>query len=233
MRILSIKPVTFIIAVSLILLAGSLPQSYATPVEISYDNGTPATGISYWGGVRFSLPSGVLSAKLLTVEYYWNTFPTTVRIHITQADHMTEMTGSPIISVVSAIAFNDQDVSGLGIVVTGDFFVVLENIGTGGAVFDNSAPSGRSFYCMFSPCTLATLTNAISNNFLIRVVVDPIPATTTTTVPPPAVHPLNVGGEMFPVNMLRVVAPWVAAMLALTVIAVDALVIRRRKSRKA
>jgi len=49
----------------------------------------------------------------------------------------------------------------------------------------------------------------------------------------PAVHPLNVGGEMLPVNMLRVVAPWIVAVLALTMVAVETLVIRRKKSRKA
>ena len=59
----------------------------------------------------------------------------------------------------------------------------------------------------------------------------PAVATTTTTAPPPAVHPLNVGGEMLPVNMLRVVAPWIAAMLGLAVVAVETLVIKRRNNR--
>ena len=49
--------------------------------------------------------------------------------------------------------------------------------------------------------------------------------------PQPAVHPLNVGGEMLPVNMLRVVAPWITAMLALTVVAIETLVIRKKKNR--
>jgi len=47
----------------------------------------------------------------------------------------------------------------------------------------------------------------------------------------PAVHPLNVGGEMLLVDLLRVLAPWIAMILALTVVAVETLVIRT-KNRK-
>ena len=43
----------------------------------------------------------------------------------------------------------------------------------------------------------------------------------------PAVHPLNVGGEMLPVNITQVLAPWIAAMLTLTVVAVETLVVKR------
>jgi len=64
----------------------------------------------------------------------------------------------------------------------------------------------------------------VTPSITITVIVIPPP-------PPPAVHPLNVGGEMVPVDMLRVVAPWIATMLALTVVAVEMLVIRR-KNRK-
>lgn len=56
--------------------------------------------------------------------------------------------------------------------------------------------------------------------------------TTTAAAPPPAVHPTYVGGEMLSVNVLRVVGPWIAAMLALTIVAVDTLILRRRKNRK-
>ena len=55
-------------------------------------------------------------------------------------------------------------------------------------------------------------------------------------VPPsvqPAVHPLNVGGEMFPLNLAQVLSPWVAAILALTVVVIETLVIRKKKSRGA
>lgn len=48
----------------------------------------------------------------------------------------------------------------------------------------------------------------------------------------PAVHPVYVGGEMLPVDMLRVVAPWAVAMLALALVAVETLLIRRKKNRK-
>ena len=49
------------------------------------------------------------------------------------------------------------------------------------------------------------------------------------TVSQPAVHPLNVGGAIFPVNLLQVLGPWIAATLALTVVAVETLVVRKNR----
>ena len=62
---------------------------------------------------------------------------------------------------------------------------------------------------------------------VLKVTFDPAP------IPAQATHPINVGGEMLPVNLLRVLAPWIAAVLALTVVAVETLVIRERNNRKA
>ena len=45
----------------------------------------------------------------------------------------------------------------------------------------------------------------------------------------PATHPLNVGGEMLPVNLAQVLGPWVAVMLALGVVAVETLLVKRKK----
>jgi len=233
LRILGVKPVTFLIAVVLILLASSLSQAYGTPVEIAYDNGVHfGNNALRFAGVMFSLPTGVTSARLLTVRFYWIDAGDPVTVHITASDHVTELT-TPIPTTGTATVFQDLDVSGLGIVVTGDFFVFLENPGGCLCNFgvDSSPSVGRSYY---SGTTLAAIIPYPTNNILLRVVVDPIPppTTTTTTVPPPAVHPLNVGGEMFPVNLLQVLGPWVAAMLALTVVAVETLVIRKKKNRK-
>ena len=49
--------------------------------------------------------------------------------------------------------------------------------------------------------------------------------------PPQPTHPLNVGGEMLPLNLIQVLGPWIAAMLTLTVVAVEMLVVRK-KNRK-
>jgi len=64
------------------------------------------------------------------------------------------------------------------------------------------------------------------------VIVDPGGPAITGPTSQPAVHPLNVGGAMLPVNLAQVLGPWVAAMLALAVIVVETLVIRRKKNHK-
>ena len=44
-------------------------------------------------------------------------------------------------------------------------------------------------------------------------------------------HPLNVGGAMLPLNLAQLLTPWIAAVLALTMLAVETLIVRKRKNR--
>ena len=62
------------------------------------------------------------------------------------------------------------------------------------------------------------------------VIVDP--GGPAAGVPAQPTHPLNVGGEMLPVNLMQVLGPWLAVMLVLSVVAVETLVLRGRKNRK-
>ncbi|MGP8069200.1 MAG: hypothetical protein ACLP5V_04870 [Candidatus Bathyarchaeia archaeon] len=185
MRISGVKPGTILVATILILLVSFLPQAFAS-VTLAYDDGNAAF-VTYPGtpgvcGVRFSLPSGVTSARLLTVEYQVVRAPWTVIIHITQADHVTEFAGSPISTASSSGTgtFNTLDVSGLGIVVSGDFFVIVDLYFTtspfNNCVYDNVANVGRSL----EGATLSTMTFAPAGNFLIRIVIDPL---TFSTIP--------------------------------------------------
>jgi len=48
------------------------------------------------------------------------------------------------------------------------------------------------------------------------------------TTPPPASHPMPVGGELLPTSLVRVLAPWIAALLILTIIPFETLRPRRR-----
>ena len=82
-------------------------------------------------------------------------------------------------------------------------------------------PASSPVTMSWSPLVVVTS----SDWALIGVDLQPAPVTQ------PAVHPLNVGGEMIPVNLFQVLGPWIAVMLALTVVAVETLVIRRRKNR--
>ena len=60
-------------------------------------------------------------------------------------------------------------------------------------------------------------------------IIDPGGPTVSPTQPP--THPLNVGGDLLPVNLVQVLGPWVAALLALTVVVLQTLVIRRKNSK--
>jgi hypothetical protein len=150
---------------------------------LSYDNGEIAgrtSGFIY--GVKFSLPAGVSSANISTVRYMWYAIGGTLVIHITGADHLTELTDP--ISATAAVGtegpgvWNDVDVSNKSIVVSGDFYVAVEKTGTEdtGIIMDNSTDGVRSFY---GP-SMASLTNPVTFNFMIRVVIQPL---TPPTIP--------------------------------------------------
>jgi len=128
-------------------------------------------------------------------------------IHITGPDHATELSGSPI-----ALPGPDPtatgcpagwtvcyglDLTSYGIVVTGDFFVIL-NKTVDSVLEDNDLSAPGHSYAGTSLLTMTSGGNL--RNLLIRVDIDAI-------VP----HPIApVGGFMHPVNKLAVFAPYLA-----------------------
>jgi len=75
--------------------------------------------------------------------------------------------------------------------------------------------------CTSNPCTFTYPSTTFV--LVLRATFDPAP------IPAQPTHPINVGGTMLPLNLLQVLGPWIAAILALTVVAVETLVIRKRK----
>ena len=203
-----------LIAITVIMLTSSffpMQKAYAAPVEIAYDNGTPFfSNNAAFAGVKFSLPTGVSSAPLLKIRFAWMNPGDPVTVHITAANHVTELT-PPIPTSAAATTFTELDVSGLGIVLTGDFYVVLETAGVGNYLMDNLPNVGRSFW----GTSMALLTNLDSNNILLRAVID--------------VPVAPVGGELIPINKAGILLPFVALIVTLGVIAVWTLVINQRK----
>ena len=196
------------VAVLAVVLALSAAQNAFAAVQLYYDNGTESAGsIVDYGGVLFSLPSGVSSARLVYVR--WSVGPNALplTIYATKPDHVTQLSGSPIVLPGSGpmpagtgcpagwTHCYGLDVSSYGIIVTGDFFVILYKAGnvpeydTGPLVLPV-----RSFY----GDSLGGLVNSPDGNFLIRVDIDPIVA--------------PVGGIVAPVNTFAVLAPWLAAI---------------------
>lgn len=209
------------IVVAVLVVALPFQAAYAAPTTIQYDSGITANSCSLsFCGVMFSLPSGVTSARLLTVQYAWSTSGggATINVHITGSDHVTELSGSPVAttSTVTYPPFNSLDVSGLGIVVAGNFWVVMEKTGTGWLWGDNSLSGTHSFFGL----SLAGLTSGVQYNMLLRVVIDPLTYTAVPGVP--------VGGEMLPINKVQVMLPWLALISALSIIPIEMLIRRRR-----
>jgi hypothetical protein len=171
---------------ALIIAVPFVPQSNAQATQtLYYDNGEASgytSGFIY--GVKFSLPAGVSSANISTVLYGWYALGGTLVIHITGSDHLTELT-DPISTTAALdgtagpLHWNELDVSNKSIVVSGDFYVAVEKTGaeTTGIIMDNSTDGVRSFW---GP-SMASLTNPLTNNFMIRVVIQPI--TPTPSIP--------------------------------------------------
>jgi hypothetical protein len=217
------------VAVLAVVLALSSAQNAFSSQEISYDTGAP---MGDWGhpyvGVKFSLPTGVSSVHLLAVSFYWMEPPDSVQgagmvmamspqarpkvvVHITGVppSTTTELTSS--ISVTPIGGWNPLDVSSSNIVVSGDFYVAIEQPISDTVAFDSSSSNfeGRSVY----GDSLDTMTNlccgsGTSRNFMIRAEIDPI------------VSPAPVGGFMEPVNKVAVFAPYLALFGVIGVVAV-------------
>jgi len=220
------------VAVLAVVLALSSAQNAFATVTLAYDNGTPGAlglGGTYWG-VKFSLPSGVSSALLTYVRWAENipNIPLPLKIIVTKPDHVTVI-GSPI-----SLTGPGNNPSGIGcpptwpecyglsltdygIVVTGDFFVILNKVDTTGSL-DNGLvfpPPDRSFIGDSLP-GLVPLFPPDHNNFLLRVDVDPI-------------SPAAVGGIVTPVNTFVIFAPWLAVIGVVACIGTVVVVAKKRR----
>jgi hypothetical protein len=217
------RSIKLIVAVLTVILALSLTQNAFAVTELSYDDGIwNGVGGSGWSlsGVRFSLPGGVSSAKLTFIR--WGQAGggelSTLVIHVTLADHVTELPGSPIslsawgspTTGCPALWLNcyGLDVTSYNFIVTGDFFVIyaIDSSSTS-AVKKDAADSGHSFF----GDTLADLTHPDSyGDYLIRVDIEPIA---------PKVQ-APVGGVVEPVNTLAIAAPYLALFGVIAAVAV-------------
>ena len=144
-----------------ILLAGSV-----SGIEISYDDGVAQAGSGHaFQGVRFSLPGGMMSARLVTVRYQYANSSASLTIHFTQDDHLTAL-APPMAHTNSAPLWEEVDVSASNIIVPQNFYVVLAWTGlNSNPVTDIANDAGRSF----GGSSLANLTNSLSGDLLLRV----------------------------------------------------------------
>jgi hypothetical protein len=214
------------VAVLAVVLALSSAQNAFSSQWIIYDNNSPNVigELTQFAGVRFSLPNGVSSAHLLAVSFYWIEEESVqgagmvmamspqdrfvVYVHITGVPPSTATELTSFIPVMPSIGWNSVDVSSSNIVVSGDFYVAIEE-SFRTVAFDSSSSNfeGRSVF----GDSLDAMTNLCcgggAGNFMIRAEIDPIPIT-------------PVGGFVEPVNKLVVFAPYLALFGVIGAVAV-------------
>ncbi len=211
------------VAVLAVVLALSAVQNAFASQWIIYDNDHAlAELLQFVVGVRFSLPAGVPTAHLVTVSFYWilpqvsiqgsgmlmsirpsQPFPQVI-VHVTGSPPGTDLI-TPV-SIMGPIpgGWNTVDVSGSNLVVSGDFFVVIEQAIIATVGYDDAASNfeGRSVY---GDSVAGVTANSCcgpggSHNLMIRAEIDP------------TAYGAPVGGFVESVNKLTVLAPWFAVI---------------------
>jgi hypothetical protein len=125
-----------------------------------------------------------------------------VVVHITGVPPSTATELTSPISLMPINGWNPVDVSGSNLVVSGDFYVVIEQPAPATVAHDSSSSNfeGRSVYgdSLTGVTDNLCCNDAGPHNFMIRAEIDPI-------TPP-------VGGIVTPTNTLAVLGPWLAVI---------------------
>ena len=211
------------VAVLAVVLALSSAQNAFGVTELSYDDGTPEAPFYLASGglaaVRFSLPTGWSSAKLLTAKYhifYYSGLAFTVRIF--DSGGVTELCCTPPLDVTpSATGWFSVDLSSYNIVVSGDFYVAIEwkTDSLPWLSADTSSSAGRSYFMGL----VGWEQPVPPMNLMVRAVVDEV------TQPEPA----PVGGFVESVNTFALLSPWVAVIGLVGCIGTVAVVAKKRR----
>jgi len=169
---------------------------------LKYDDGDPETGhtgvVGVQYAVRFSLPLGWTSAKILTARYYILSSPTAFKVHVYASDKTDLIT--PFSVTPSATYWFNVDLTGLSIVVSGDFYIAIEFLTEGSPRIggDTNAPIDVRTYPIDETGTW--LSPWGQTDLMIRAIVEP--------------PELPVGGLEAPINTLALLAPWIIMILA-------------------
>ena len=212
------------VAVLAVVLAVSSVQNAFAATELKYDDGT-AEDYFYLstGGVaavRFSLPTGWSSAKLLTAEYYIYYYSgIAFRVRIFNSGGVTELLLPPLDVTPSATGcvqcWFSVDLGSYNIVVSGDFYVAIE------WKSDALPWIGRDTSSSAGPSYMVGLVGweQLGFNLMVRAVVDEV------TQPEPA----PVGGFVESVNTFALLSPWVAVIGLVGCIGTVVVVAKKRR----
>ena len=200
------------------LLVSSLVSSAFAATELAYDDGTSEQGIAgflvgEYLAVRFSLPSGCSSARLLSARFYKVapvTDDTNVIVHILGSDEITELTTPFTYDIAVDNSWNEVDLHSKNIVVTGDFFVAIEYLISNDPFlgYDLGSVASRSY-----KGTLGHFAISPRGNYMIRAVIECI---------------APVGGIAVPTNKLEILIPYLALAGLIAVVSAVVVVKKRR-----
>lgn len=219
----STKPLTSQLFIALLFSPILVPCSMrcvSAATEIAYDDGIPETTSSLDIGlhlaVRFSLPSGLPSARLLMCRIYKaGRSGVGMRVHVLGSDGTTELTSSFNFSLAAESAWNNADVAARNIIVSDVFYVTVEYLMyydplIGG---DSTDPKSRSYYGYPGFWSLIDK----GENVMIRAVIDP------------SVTVSSMVTKMLPAeNLLGASGPYVYFVSAVTMMAMALVVWKRR-----
>jgi len=167
MKTQCVKTIWMWAIIGLVLLVLIVAWPAPTPVladdgsmELRYDDGYPVTYVQTpcmpcgnYEGMRFSLPSGLTSATITSVRFYYrpDSSSPSVRVHIMaimSTTYLEDLT-NPITYSVGAVGWQSVDVP--SVQVSGDFWVVLERTSKGGGLYYDSSNSYHRSFTSDSP----------------------------------------------------------------------------------
>jgi len=189
-------------------------------IEIAYDDGSPETTSSLDVGmhlaVKFSLPSGMLRAKLVTARIYKaGRSGIEMRVHILGGNGMTELTRPFDFSLAVESTWNDANVGERDILVSDIFYITVEYLTYYDPLIgrDTTDPKGRSYHG--HPGSWNLISNG--ENVMIRAVVEP-----SVTIPS------TVSGTPVVENFLIALAPYFFLLGVATLIFTASMARKRR-----
>jgi len=202
------------VLVALMVLASSSSVFAAT--ELAYDDDGAEGGLSAslgsYHAVKFSLPSGWSSARLLTASYYIESRPTNFRVHIYGSDGTTELFIPPLVVTPSGTGWFNVDLTDYNIIISGDFYVAAFYLVESTPVFGRDDTSPDSYtYDRHPPGGWVLETHY---DEMIRAVVGPVGR--------------PVGGALVTTSKLAVLSPYLA-LLGLVGAVTVAVALQRRK----
>lgn len=174
---------SFAIPLLLMILLRASKSAFAE-IEIAYDDGLPETTCSLDIGqcvaVKFSLPSGLPSARLVAVRIYKaGRSATDVAVHMLADDGVTEVAKSFKVKLTNDSAWNEAALTAFSVTVPHDFYIAIEYLAYYDPLIgqDTTSSNNRS-YCgvpgSWTPIVQGT-------NVMIRAVVDSEQAHSSTS----------------------------------------------------